>query len=206
MSAVTAILPWYGSKRTLASRIVSALGPHRAYWEPFCGSAAVLIAKPVATMETVNDLHGDLIHMIRIMQHSQLRPAFAVGCAHWRHVRVRIGSDGGAEFLQRVPNIWFGDRRTAWHRHIVLPPGVLPEPMRKFRDLEAVVPLIPANLRPMNALNRYVLLWEAVWVKRPPIDPLLLRHLHGSLYAVFAAWDLTPLERAVLAGRLNDRN
>lgn len=66
---ITAIAPWFGSKRTLAPRIVAELGEHRAYWEPFCGSMAVLLAKPPATMETVNDLHGDLVNLARVVQH-----------------------------------------------------------------------------------------------------------------------------------------
>lgn len=62
---ITAIAPWFGAKRTLAPRIVELLGPHTSYWEPFCGSMAVLLAKPVCSMETVNDLHGDLINLAR---------------------------------------------------------------------------------------------------------------------------------------------
>src|SRR5262249_40820765 len=65
---ITALAPWFGSKRTLAPRIVETLGPHKAYWEPFCGSMAVLLAKEPATMETVNDLHGDLINLARVVQ------------------------------------------------------------------------------------------------------------------------------------------
>lgn len=40
--------------------------------------------------------------------------------------------------------------------------------------------------------------WEAA--PRPPGDPALLRHIGGELYVVEATWDLTDLERAVLAG------
>ena len=69
---VTAIAPWFGSKRTLAPRIVEELGPHSAYFEPFCGSLAVLFAKPRASMETANDLHGDLINLARVVQHPTL--------------------------------------------------------------------------------------------------------------------------------------
>lgn len=65
---ITALAPWFGSKRTLAPKIIAALGPHTAYWEPFCGSMAVLLAKPRATMETVNDLHGDLINLARVIR------------------------------------------------------------------------------------------------------------------------------------------
>lgn len=72
---ITAIAPWFGSKRTLASTIIAELGPHRAYWEPFCGSMAVLLAKEPAGMETVNDLHGDLINAARCVQDRMIGPA-----------------------------------------------------------------------------------------------------------------------------------
>lgn len=64
---ITAIAPWFGGKRNLAGRIVAALGKHRAYWEPFCGSMAVLLAKEPSSFETVNDLHGDLINLARVL-------------------------------------------------------------------------------------------------------------------------------------------
>lgn len=69
---ITAIAPWYGSKRTLAPRIVAELGDHSAYWEPFCGSMAVLLVKPVCRLETVNDLHADLINLARVVQDREL--------------------------------------------------------------------------------------------------------------------------------------
>jgi DNA adenine methylase len=74
MMNTTAITPWYGSKRTIAPQIVAALGKHRCYWELFCGSMAVLFGKPVATMETVNDLHGDLINLARVIQNDSTWP------------------------------------------------------------------------------------------------------------------------------------
>jgi hypothetical protein len=36
----------------------------------------------------------------------------------------------------------------------------------------------------------------------PPGDPALLRKLGGDLYIVLGTWDLTPLEQAVLSGRV----
>jgi DNA adenine methylase len=65
---ITALAPWFGGKRTLAPVIVEELGKHSAYWEPFCGSMAVLLAKPPCSMETVNDLHADLINLARIVR------------------------------------------------------------------------------------------------------------------------------------------
>ena len=64
---IKALVPWFGSKRNMAPKIIEELGEHRAYWEPFCGSMAVLLAKPAATMETVNDLNGDLINLSNVL-------------------------------------------------------------------------------------------------------------------------------------------
>ncbi len=69
---IKAIAPWFGGKRNLAQRRVDMLGDHRVYWEPFCGSMAVLMAKPPCTMETVNDLHADLINLARVIQDKEL--------------------------------------------------------------------------------------------------------------------------------------
>lgn len=66
---------------------------------------------------------------------------------------------------------------------------------------QAVVPMVPPQYRPRGGLHNYYLLWEAEWVSVPE-DPYLLRHLGGHLYAVMAQWDLTPLEMAVLKGRV----
>jgi DNA adenine methylase len=66
---VKAIAPWFGGKRNLACRIIELLGPHSCYWEPFCGSMAVLMAKEPVHMETVNDLHGDLINLAKVIQY-----------------------------------------------------------------------------------------------------------------------------------------
>lgn len=64
---ITAIVPWFGGKRTMAPAIVTELGRHGQYFEPFCGSMAVLFAKEPSQKETVNDLHGDLINLARVL-------------------------------------------------------------------------------------------------------------------------------------------
>lgn len=63
---------------------------------------------------------------------------------------------------------------------------------------KAIVPMIPPRFRPgKTMLKNYFILWEADWTL-PPVDPILLKHLAGDLYAVVAEWNLTPLEQAVL--------
>jgi DNA adenine methylase len=65
---VKAVAPWFGGKRTLGSKIVAQLGKHTQYFEPFCGSMAVLFAKSPSQKETVNDLHCDLINLAEVLQ------------------------------------------------------------------------------------------------------------------------------------------
>lgn len=69
---IKALAPWFGGKRNLAPKIVEILGKHQVYWEPFCGSMAVLMAKPPCEMETVNDLHGDLVNLAKVIQDKEL--------------------------------------------------------------------------------------------------------------------------------------
>ena len=68
---ITAISPWFGGKRNLAPEIIELLGKHNVFWELFCGSMAVLLAKEPCRMETVNDLHGDLINLARVLQNEK---------------------------------------------------------------------------------------------------------------------------------------
>lgn len=65
---IKAIAPWFGGKRTMAPKIVELLGPHSQYFEPFCGSMAVLLAKPPSSQETANDLHGDATNLAWVLQ------------------------------------------------------------------------------------------------------------------------------------------
>ncbi len=69
---IKAIAPWFGAKRNLAPVIVDLIGLHKAYWEPFCGSMAVLMKKPPCQLETVNDLNGDIINLARVIQDKEL--------------------------------------------------------------------------------------------------------------------------------------
>lgn len=104
---ITALAPWFGSKRTLAPRIVAEMGKHTSYFEPFCGSCAVLLAKDQTPFETVNDLHGDLVNLARVLKcedtarqlYSRLVPDLMVeklfheATARYRERGVMLASD-----------------------------------------------------------------------------------------------------------------
>jgi len=87
------------------------------------------------------------------------------------------------------------------------------ENQRHARDITvqgfAPVPMIPPDKIPAHGQRReWHILWEVeAWADRSktgraPVDPFLLKHLGGALYAVLASWDLTPLEQAIMNGAL----
>lgn len=71
---VRALAPWFGGKRTMAPDIVRELGPHTQFFDFFCGSMSILFAKEPSQKETVNDLHGDLVNLARIVSSPDLGP------------------------------------------------------------------------------------------------------------------------------------
>jgi hypothetical protein len=124
--------------------------------------------------------------------------------------------DGSALFADQrwitVPRKTFGD--------IKLPPATFkwipqkPEipldhwqnDIKGDKNIQTLVPVIPAKIL-VNEVNvllkNYHILWEVEeWKPVPPKDPILLKQLTPNLFGVLATWDLTPLERAIIRGRI----
>lgn len=65
------IIPWPGSKRRLASRLLPIFEQleHTCYVEPFAGAAAMLFARQPAKVEVLNDINRDLVLLYRCVTH-----------------------------------------------------------------------------------------------------------------------------------------
>ncbi len=75
------------------------------------------------------------------------------------------------------------------------------------QNLVTNVPLVPAHLLPPGHLKNYYLLWEVdEWKDAEETstaavgDPFLLRRINSNTFIVFAAWDLTDVEKIVMRG------
>lgn len=121
-------IAYYGSKVTIARRIVELLPDHEHYVEPFAGSLAVLLAKPPSRMETVNDIDGDLMVFWKTLrdQPDELERL----CALTPHSRAEYEAAFAADpeslpDLERARRVWVKlnqgftgtMRRVGWRRH-----------------------------------------------------------------------------------------
>jgi len=60
--------PWYGGKYSYTSFVYENLADTHRYVEPFCGSSVVLINKPQAPVETINDLNSNVVNFFEVLQ------------------------------------------------------------------------------------------------------------------------------------------
>ena len=132
MNPLAPPLTYFGGKTRLAARIAALLPPHRHYVEPFCGSLAVLLAKPPSPMETVNDLDADVVIFWRVLRDQP--EALERVCALTPHARAEhqlaLDRPGDLPDLERARRVWVAltqgraasTARSGW-RHYVRPTG-----------------------------------------------------------------------------------
>jgi hypothetical protein len=133
-------------------------------------------------------------------------PKLALSLATVKRCHVRINGETGVAEFKDADNAW--SRKAALTIRIDPGFGRQPwfDPRRSWEDKtgRAIVPIVPAMHRPKRALENYHILWEAEWTKVPPVDPFLLRRIgKADMWLVVAMWDLTEVERAALATRMN---
>lgn len=65
------LFPWPGGKTRLLQHLLPLLSdnPHSCYVEAFAGGAALLFAREPAKVEVLNDTHGELIRLYRVVAH-----------------------------------------------------------------------------------------------------------------------------------------
>lgn len=127
------------------------------------------------------------------------RPNLAVARADEAQIEMRCDTDGSVIY---TPELW--SRISSVDRRFEFPADTLPRTTLRGVAMRwrAALPFIPPQYRPPLSLQNYHLLWEAEWreaARSQRKDPILLRRIGGDLFAVVAAWDLTDIEKLVLA-------
>jgi hypothetical protein len=130
-------------------------------------------------------------------------PKLALARSDLKAVWLDTHHNGSCSFTSEAERLKMRRKPAILSSRIDFPPGSFEFPKTKW-GAKAQLPIIPINLRPKRGLENYYVLWEAEWTPVPPRDPYLLRRLGKSdLWLVVAMWDLTEVERAVMASRAN---
>lgn len=132
-------------------------------------------------------------------------PKLAIARADWTAVHARQSPHNGDSWTQG--SVGFHDTVSWYYRrfaqNIVLPNHTYSWPkLANGREWAGYspVPHMPPDVRPKFKLSNYHILFEVKEWKTYPVDPFLLRRIHGHLFIVEAEWELTELETALLSG------
>lgn len=143
-----------------------------------------------------------ILNIIDVMRSSGMsaswQPRLAIVRADAKTVWFRYKHEHWVFSMDRWPSDTYANRRWDFSEDVF--EDVDPDVFGK-NAIQAVVPTIPPAYRPRGRMYPYYLLWEPIWSKRPPKDPILLRIVKWPIFAVIAQWDLTEVERGVLEGR-----
>jgi len=91
--------PYFGGKRSIAEDVWKRLGAPKQYIEPFCGSAAMLLAAPSpAALEVICDGSGFIANFWRAVKH---QPATVAEHADYPVSHIDLGARHGWLMAQR---------------------------------------------------------------------------------------------------------
>lgn len=129
MKPIRAPFPYFGSKRHAAHLVWQALGDVVSYCEPFCGSAAVLLARPggPGRIETINDLSGHVANFWRSVRQEPDEVARHLDYPvietdlharhRWlvtRHPEMKAGLDADPDWCDPKSAGWWAWGASAW--------------------------------------------------------------------------------------------
>ncbi|XQQ06065.1 MAG: DNA adenine methylase [Leptolyngbya sp. IPPAS B-1204] len=93
---------WYGGKFNHLNWLLPLLPDVTHYCEPFGGSAAVLLNRKPAPVETYNDLDGEVVNFFRVLRDSQEELIRAIGLTPFAREELRIAAEEPIEGLTEL--------------------------------------------------------------------------------------------------------
>lgn len=84
---------WYGGKFSHLDWLLPLLPETTHFCEPFGGSAAVLLNRPPAPVETYNDLDSELVNFFRVLRNEKEGLIEAIGLTPFSREELRIATE-----------------------------------------------------------------------------------------------------------------
>jgi hypothetical protein len=128
-------------------------------------------------------------------------PKLAVCRATGKKVECTYNRDGDVTYVDNLSG--WRDKTASINIKGIFPKVTFSNTWQSSHRLEAPVPLIPPKHLPKKLTSNHYILWEVdEWKMIPPTDPYLLYRVTKNIFAVLRQWDLTPVEKAAMAGRM----
>lgn len=90
---------WYGGKYSHLDWLLPLLPEATHYCEPFGGSAAVLINRPPAPIETYNDIDGEVVNFFQVLREQKDALVEAIGLTPFSRAEFEVAINQSAEVL-----------------------------------------------------------------------------------------------------------
>lgn len=101
---------WYGGKYSHLEWLLPLLPPAQHYCEPFGGSAAVLLNRDPAPVETYNDLDSEVVNFFKVLREQKEALTYAIGMTPFsREEYARAIQTNGKEAGSQRAEDAFGD-------------------------------------------------------------------------------------------------
>jgi DNA adenine methylase len=149
------VLKYAGAKWRIADWIIGHLPAHSAYCEPFFGSGAIYFNKPVANIEIINDLDGEVVNLFRVLRESPLELAQLIALTPWAQseynsnfesLQCNLEASSLEQRLERARNFLSASWQMFGRKHIKAKNGW------RFRYLSSQSPLATWNKLPDRIL------------------------------------------------------
>jgi DNA adenine methylase len=93
---------WYGGKFNHLNWLLPLLPQATHYCEPFAGSAAVLLNREPAPVETYNDIDGEVVNFFRVLRDQQEDLIRAIGLTPFSREELRIAVEEPIDALSEL--------------------------------------------------------------------------------------------------------
>jgi len=93
---------WYGGKFSHLNWLLPLLPDCHHYCEPFAGSAAVLLNRPPAPVETYNDLDADVVNFFRVLRDKSKHLIEAIGLTPFSREEFFVAVNTNGEKISDV--------------------------------------------------------------------------------------------------------
>jgi DNA adenine methylase len=101
---------YFGGKYKHLNWLLPLLPQRKAYLEPFCGSAVVLLNREHSDVETINDLNGDVVNFFKVLREQPEELVYEISLTPYAESEVELAENrnGNVTDLERARRFFVG--------------------------------------------------------------------------------------------------